>query len=189
MAAQPQYNPVSQAIAQALDGVDPSRGQRTAFDLARALRGVIARFNLNAGFNEAGAIIQHYADSHGLDFENLHAEVCLAWDSVLVPEGMGPVEAAAMAAVNTDIPEYFFSKRPEKVRRLLWITLRITRQLSGDGRRTFYLSSRKLGAALEKDAMTANSLLNILCEEGYLERVGYATRARAQHFKVLHRNS
>lgn len=184
MAAQPQHNPVSEAIAQALQGVDPSRGQRTAFDLARCLRGVIARFSLNVGFDQAGAIIRHYAESHGLDFEDLHAEVCLAWDAVLVPEGMDPVEAAAMAAANTGIPECFFSKRPEKVRRLLWLTLGIARQLSGDGRRVFFVSARKLGKALERDHMTASRLLALLSEEGFLEQVGHAGKTKAQRYRL-----
>lgn len=180
MSSHPEIN---EAIAQALEGVDPGKGQRTAFDLARALRGVIARFGLKSEYRAVAAVVQLYAEDHGLDPEDLEAAVYLVWDSIVSPEGVDPVTAAAQTARAGSIPEGFMPHAPERPRRLCWLTLEVARQLSGHGERVFYVSARKLAAALGTDPMSACRILNLLCNSGHLEKVGKPAPGRAQKYR------
>lgn len=189
MAAQPKHNTLSEAVREAMDGVDPSRGQRTAFDLARALQGVIARFGLKSGFPECRDVVRDFAEENGLDPEDFESEVFLVWNSVVCPEGIDPVTAAALTAKTEPVPKDFLPHVPGKARRLCWAAFVVARQLSGNGERTFFVSVRKLGEALGTDHMTAARALGILCNEGYLGRVGKVTRTRAQRYKFCYRGT
>lgn len=178
------HNALSEAVREAMDSVDPSRGQRTAFDLARALQGVIARFGLKSGFPECRDVVRDFAEENGLDPEDFESEVFLVWDSIACPEGLDPVTSAAQLQDQGGIPEGFLKSVPAKARAQCWQTLCIARRLSANGDRRFYLSARKLGEALNISPMTACRMLNLLCSAGHLQKVGRPTTKQAQYFQL-----
>ncbi len=174
---------ISEAVQTALAGVDPMQGQRTAFDVARALRGICARFAVEPKYRKVAKVVKHFAEENDLDPEDFEAAVYLCWDFIVSPEGVDPVTAAAQTARAGSMPEGFMPHAPERPRRLCWLTLEVARQLSGHGERVFYVSARKLAAALGTDAMSACRILNLLCNSGHLEKVGKPAPGRAQKYR------
>lgn len=177
------------AVNDSLGDIDPQEGDKTAFNLARRLQGLLIQHGMRG---EAGAFsetIHDYAENNGLDGEELEEAFFLAWESVIIPEGQDPVIAAAHLAGGDPMPEGFVKRAPAKVRRHAWVALGVSRQLSGNGGRVFFLSARKLAEAMNTDAMTSSRILNLLCKEGHLRKIGGTTNNRAQRFQFCYRGT
>lgn len=177
---------LDQAIIDALENIDPAQGERTSFNVARALRGLCIQFGLKDKPEAVKVVVEGFAEENGLDPETLYEEVFAAWGAIRFPQGVNVLEAALQHARKLPEPALPW---PSGLRRVGGLILGIADHLTNHGRHECFLPCRTIAAKTGTSPITVSRVLSMLCEAGYLKRVGRATATRAQSFALVHKKA
>ncbi len=154
------------------------------FLLARRIQGVLIEHGYNprtvkrANFRE---FLRQFAEAEGIDADNLAEQFWDVWEKIRTPEGVDPVAAAAAKVTGKPLEGDWAT---EVFARDATAVYEIALELAGGVGGGCFLPCRKIASALGCDAMRVSRLLNALVLNGYLVRVGAATKTQAQRFEV-----
>jgi len=155
------------------------------FLLARRVQGILLEYGYvpaKVKLSSLRDFVNQFADDHGLDGDDLIEKFCDAWGKIRVPEGVDPIAAAAAKVsgkpIEGDWPTDGFARDAAKV-------YGIALELAGGVGGRCFLPCRKVAAAIDGDAMRVSRLLTALVVNGYLVKIGAATKQYAQRFEVV----